>query len=54
MPRPQTGATHHHDQLGLPNRDRVIKELVVCYVVWLRSMGWVCGPAQGAWVSPLL
>ena len=27
-----------HAQLGLPDIGRAIKGLVVCYVVWLRSM----------------
>ena len=30
MPWPQTGATHYHVQLGLPDKGRAIKELVVC------------------------
>ena len=29
MPCPQTGATHYHTQLGLPDKDHAIKELVV-------------------------
>ncbi len=28
-----TGTTHYHAQLGLPDRGRKIKGLVVCYVV---------------------
>ncbi len=35
---PKTDATDYHAQLGLPNKDCVIKKLVVCYVVWLRPM----------------
>ncbi len=35
---PQTGATHYHAQLGLLDNGRVIKGLVVCYVVWLGSL----------------
>ena len=27
---PQTGATHYHAQLGLPDKGRAIKGLVVC------------------------
>ncbi len=27
---PQTGATHYHAQLGLPDKGRVINGLVVC------------------------
>ena len=30
MPWPQTGATHYHAHLGLPNKSRTIKGLVVC------------------------
>ncbi len=30
MPWPQTGATHFHAQLGLPDIGRAIKGLVVC------------------------
>ncbi len=30
MPWPQTGTTRYHAQLGLPNKGRAIKELVVC------------------------
>ena len=29
MPWPQTGATQYHAQLGLPDKGRAIKELVV-------------------------
>ncbi len=39
-PWPQTGATHHHVQLEPPDKDRAIKGLLVCYVVWLELMGW--------------
>ena len=38
MPWPQTGATHYHAQLRLPDKGRAITGLVVCYVVWLGSM----------------
>ena len=38
MPWPQTGATHNHAQLGLPDKGRAIKGLVVRYEVWLGSM----------------
>ena len=27
----KTGATHYHAQLGLPDKGRAIKGLVVCY-----------------------
>ena len=30
MPRPQTGATQYHAQLGLPDKGRAIKELGDC------------------------
>ena len=30
MPLPQTGATHYHAQLGLPDKGRAIKGFVVC------------------------
>ena len=30
MPWPQTGATQYHVQLGLPDKGRAIKGLVVC------------------------
>ncbi len=30
MPWPQTGTTHYHAQLGLPDKGRAIKGLVVC------------------------
>ncbi len=50
MPWPKTGATIYQAQLGLPDNGRAIKGLVVCYVVWLGSIEWVCEPAQGAWV----
>ncbi len=29
---PQTGATHYHAKLELPDKDRAIKGFVVCYV----------------------
>ncbi len=35
---PQTGAIQYHAHLGLPDKVRAIKGLVVCYVVWLGSM----------------
>ncbi len=34
----QRGATHYISQLGLPDKDRAMKGLVVCYVVWLGSL----------------
>ena len=38
MPWHQTRATHYHADLGLPDKSRAIKGLVVCYVVWLVSI----------------
>ena len=52
MPWPQTGATHYHPQLGLPDKGCAIKELVVCYVVCLASIKDV-GLAQSACVYSL-
>ena len=43
MPRSLTDAIHYHAQLGPPDKGRPVKGLVVCYVVWLRSIGWVFG-----------
>ena len=39
------GATHYYAQLGLSDKVRVIKGLVVCYVVWsgfMKGMGLRC------------
>ena len=33
MPWPKTGTTHYHAQLGLPDKGRAIKELVVYRVL---------------------
>ncbi len=33
--RPQIGTTPYHTQLGLPDKGRAIKGLVVCCVTWL-------------------
>ncbi len=52
MPWPQTVATHCHAQLGIPDKCRVIKGLVVCYSVWLESMKGM-GHTQGAQVLVL-
>ena len=38
MPWPQTDATHYHAHLGLSDKGLAIKELVVCYVMWLGSI----------------
>ena len=47
MPWPQTGATHYHAQLGLPDKGRAIKGLIICYVVWLVSMIY----GMGLWTN---
>ena len=38
MPWPKTGAIQYHAQLGLPDKGRAIKGLVICTVVILGSM----------------
>ncbi len=38
MSWPQTDATHYQAKLGLPEKDRAIKWLVVGYVLWLGSL----------------
>ena len=38
MPWPQTGATRHHAQLGIPDKGFTIKGFVVCYELWLGSL----------------
>ena len=47
MPWPQTGATHYHAQLELPNKGRAIKGSFACYAVWLGSMIY----GMGLWTS---
>ncbi len=49
MPWPQTAATHYHAQIGLPDKGRANKRLVVCFVVLLESLKGK-GLAQDAWV----
>ena len=51
MPTPQTGVTHYHEQLVLPDKNRAIIGLVFCYVVWLVSMK---GRTWERYISPLL
>ena len=34
MPWPQTCATHYHAHLGSPDKDRAIKRLIVCNVLY--------------------
>ncbi len=41
--------THYHTKFGQPYKGRAMEGLVVCYVVWLRSMSYeMLGKAQGA------
>ncbi len=40
---------HCHAKLGISDKGRAIKGLVVFYAVWIGSMGWVFGPEQGTW-----
>ncbi len=39
MPWPKTGATQYHAQLGLPDKGRAIKGLVVCNSWGSRALG---------------
>ncbi len=43
MPLLETGTPHYHAQLGLPDKERAIKGLVVLYVVWPGSMFYGMG-----------
>ena len=47
MPWHQTGATQHHAQLGLPNKVRAIKKLVVCNDLNLKPLDLLNGLALG-------
>ncbi len=47
MPWPQTGATHYHAQLGLPDKGLAIKELVVCNSWDLKPWDLLHGLALG-------
>ena len=49
---PKTGATHYHAQLGLPDKGRAIKGLVVCYSWDLRHLDKLNGLALGYQPSP--
>ncbi len=42
MPWPKTCATYYHAQLGLHGKGRANKWMVVCYVLWLGSLGSMC------------
>ncbi len=49
MSWPQSGTTYYHAHLGLKDKGRAIKGIVVCYLVWLESMrGRVLELALGA------
>ena len=49
MPWPTTGATQHHAQLGLPDKGRAIKGLVVCNSWDLEPWDLVTGLALGCY-----
>ncbi len=46
---PITGATHYHAQLGLPDKGRAIKELVVCNIWDLEPLDQLNGLALGCY-----
>ena len=47
MPWPYTGATHYHAQLGLLDKGRAIKGLVVCNSWDLEPLDLINGLALG-------
>ncbi len=49
MPWPQTGATHYYAQLGLPDKGRAIKGLVVCNNWDLEPLDLLNGLALGCY-----
>jgi len=49
MPWPQTGVTHYHAQLGLPDKGRAMKGFVVCYSWDIESLDLLNGPALGCY-----
>ena len=49
MPWPQTGSTQYHAQLGLPDKGRAIKELVVCNNRDLEPFALLNGLALGCY-----
>ncbi len=51
MPWPQTGATHYYAQLGLPDKGRAIKGLVVCNNWDLEPYELLNGLALGCYQS---
>ena len=44
MTWPKTGATHYHAQVGLPEKGRAIKVLVVCYLLRAHEPAKWSGP----------
>ena len=53
MPWPQTGATQYHAQLGLPDKGRTIKGLLVCNNWDLEPLDLLNGYAPVSSPSPL-
>ncbi len=49
MPWPQTDATQYHRQLGLPDKGRAIKGLVVCNIWYLEPLELLNGLALGCY-----
>ncbi len=49
MPWPQTGATQHHAQLGLPDKGHAIKWLIVCNKLGYRAFEPAIGLALGSY-----
>ncbi len=49
MPWPKKGATQYHAQLGLPDKGRAIKELVVCNSLDLEPWDLLNGLALGCY-----
>ena len=49
MPWPKTGATQYHAQLGLPDKGRAIKGLVVCNNWDLEPLDLLNGPSPGCY-----
>ncbi len=49
MPWPKTGATQYHTQLGLSDKDRAIKRLVVCNNRDLEPLDLLIGLAIGCY-----
>ena len=49
MPWPQTVATQYHAQLGLPDKGRAIKGLVVCNDLDLEPLDLLNGLALGCY-----